>query len=552
MNFAKRWLAVTGHWLSLVWIGFGMTVRADFAAQLFPNGPSPYPGYGGEVRVGRVGERLLLSLRIDDPTRTDFRHVQLLGPDHEVVAVPLEPPTSYVDPAAPPGNPGWGHVDYSAFFELPPNSAAALLDGGWGVEVGEPGDGGSLSSRPLLPLARWIWRYPTPGNRGGREERALGIAYGAGHYVTLRTGATSSLLSSPEGLLWEAYALADLESPQAVAWVGDRFLAVGNIENSMLILSSTNGVAWSHRRFRTQPDDGILSEIAHQNGVYVIQGFVRYGRRTTGTVVLRSPDAEHWEARYDPVPSEVGRSAGHRNLIAGNGVFLRLAWTFVTTAGWPEVSTNGSDWVTPPPPARPLTSVAYGNGTFLAVDIDGKLMASREGRSWDPVGTTPASSSYVPVGFAGGAFFLPSDTGLAASLTGASWTVSHFPSNVVLTGVARGRETFCAAGYRVRVTPEAPAGPDDGAVIYQSGIPVPWATRVGRPRIDNAGKVWVAAQGTPGIPLGLQASTDLGTWTDLAVQPNPEGLVEFEFPLDHPTAGHSFYRARKVVSETVR
>ncbi|MBL9138951.1 MAG: hypothetical protein JNK85_23990 [Verrucomicrobiales bacterium] len=550
MNSAARLLVHSCHWLILVWIGLGMAVGADYSAQLFPNGPAPYRAYGGEVWIGRAGERLLIALRIGDPAQTGFHQVKLTGPNREVVTVPLEPPTAYVDPAAQPGSPGWGHVDYSAFFELPANAAVTLLAGSWLIEVGEPGGDGSLSSQPVLPLPEWAWRYPTPGNREPGEERAVGIAHGAGRYVTLMLGQMSSLSSSPDGLLWEEYSLAPAESPQTVAWVGDRFLAVGHIENSMLILSSTNGVTWSHRRLRTQPDDGLLSEIALQNGVYALQGFVRYGRRTTGTVVLTSRDAENWVAKYDPVPTQVGVSAGHRNLVAGNGVFLRLAWTFATTAGLPEVSTNGVDWLAAPGPVRQFTSVAFGNGTFLAIDIDGNLMASLDGRAWNRVGALPTPTPYVPMAFAGGAFFIPSGNELFASLTGASWSRSLFPSNVVVTTVARGQETFCAAGYRMRLTSEAPSGPDAGAVIYQSGAPVPWTTRVSRPRIDAAGRLWVAVQATPGNPVGLQVAADLGTWTDLAVQSNPEGIVDFEIPPENRTARYSVFRARKVEAGT--
>lgn len=115
--------------------------------------------------------------------------------------------------------------------------------------------------------------------------------------MALIVGGTPSLASSPDGVLWEVNALTTAESPQAVAWAGDRFLAVGNLGNSLLILSSSDGESWSRRRFVAQPDDGMLFEIAAQNGVYALQGFVRYGRRATGTVVLTSRDAEQWTAR---------------------------------------------------------------------------------------------------------------------------------------------------------------------------------------------------------------------------------------------------------------
>lgn len=524
-------------------MGLGLAVRGDYASQLFPNGPAPYPAYGGEVRLGPIGDRLLLSLRVDDPRQMDFHRIQFTSPDGEVVAVPLEPPTPFVDPVVPPGNPGWGHVDYSARFELPANTAAALLAGAWLAEVGEPGVDGSLSSRPFLPFAEWSWRFPIPGHRETRPERAVAIAHGAGRYVTLIIGGIPSLASSPDGVLWDVNALTPSESPQAVAWAGDRFLAVGNRGNSLLILSSTNGESWSRQRFVAQPDDGMLFEIAAQNGVYALQGFVRYGRRATGTVVLTSRDAEQWTAKYDPVPSELGISSGHRNLVAGNGVFLRLSWTFATTAGWPEVSTNATDWVAVARPTQPFTSVAFGNGTFLAIDVEGNVMTSFNGQSWTRMGSSPTPALYSTVGFAGGTFYLPSANGLAASIAGASWSWSYFPSNVVLTSVARGGGTFCGAGYRVALTAEGTTGPDVGPVIYQAGAPEPWLTRVGRPRRDAAGKLWIAAQATPGAPIGLQVSTNLETWVDSGVQANPEGIVEFEIPTNDRAGSQLMIRA---------
>ncbi|MCC7377145.1 MAG: hypothetical protein IT581_20960 [Verrucomicrobiales bacterium] len=545
MKSARRMGISTCLGWGLMVMGLGLAVRADYAAQLFPNGPAPYPAYGGEVRIGAIGESFLLSLRVDDPARVDFHQIQFTSNDRQVVTVLLGPPTPYVDPAAPPGNPGWGHVDYGARFELSASTAAALLAGSWLAEVGAPGADGSLSSRSMLPLAGWSWRFPTPGHREARSERTVAIAHGAGRYVALIVGGTPSLASSPDGLLWDVNALEPTESPQAVAWAGDRFLAVGNRGNSLLILSSTNGESWASRRFVAQPDDGMLSEIAFQNGMYALQGFVRYGRRTTGTVVLTSHDAEQWTAKYEPVPSELGISSGHRNLVAGNGVFLRLAWAFATTAGWPEVSTNATDWVASSRPTQPFTSVAFGNGTFLAIDVEGNVMSSVNGQSWNRMGSSPTPALYSTVGFAGGAFYLPSANGLAASIAGASWSWSYFPSNVVMISVARGGETFCGAGYRVVLTAEGTTGPDIGPVIYQAGAPEPWLTRLGRPRRDAAGKLWVAAQGAPGIPLGLQVSTNLETWAESGAQANPEGIVEFEIPTNDRAGSQLMIRARK-------
>lgn len=58
---------------------------------------------------------------------------------------------------------------------------------------------------------------------------------------------------------------------------------------------------------------------------------------------------------------------------------------------------------------------------------------------------------------AGGAFYLPSGNGLAASIAGAAWSWSYFPSNVVLTSVARGRDVL-----RGWVPGGADRGRDDG------------------------------------------------------------------------------------------
>lgn len=66
---------------------------------------------------------------------------------------------------------------------------------------------------------------------------------------------------------------------------------------------------------------------------------------------------------------------------------------------------------------------------------------------------------------------------------------------------------------------------------------------MGRPRRDAAGKLWVAAQGTPGISMGLQVSTNLQTWVDSGVQANPEGIVEFEIPTNDRAGSQLMIRA---------
>ncbi len=132
----------------------------------------------------------------------------------------------------------------------------------------------------------------------------------------------------------------------------------------------------------------------------------------------------------------------------GNGAFVAVAQGLTTAAAY---STNGGvTWTASTlPSSQSWTSVAYGNGAFVAVAYASTAVAysTNGGVTWT-ASTLPSSSDWNSVAYGNGAFVAVAQglTTAAAYSTngGVTWTASTLPSSQSWNSVAYGNGAFVA------------------------------------------------------------------------------------------------------------
>ncbi len=195
-----------------------------------------------------------------------------------------------------------------------------------------------------------------------------------------------------------------------------------------VLLTSTDGESWS-----TQPlPDGIQ----YAGGVIYAAGqFVAAGG--SGNGIATSSDGLDWTVSAPGV---------ELNSVAyGNGTFVAVG-----PRGAVLTSANGASWL----PAssgstQNLAAVAFGNGRFVATNAaaagKGSVLVSTDGVHWTPAEAGTAYNQAVT--FGDGRFVVAgSGTSVATSTDGSAWTEAPLGSYANLLGIAYGAGRFVAVG----------------------------------------------------------------------------------------------------------
>jgi hypothetical protein len=155
-----------------------------------------------------------------------------------------------------------------------------------------------------------------------------------------------------------------------------------------------------------------MMDMAYQNGIYVM-----------GTVrdVLRSTNGLQWTPVFP---------LGCVSICNGNGKFIGILGN--TTLQ----SADGITWQTnAAPTTNQLNSIAFGNGTFVAVGTRGTILSSPNGTDWTHRGIQ-TNVSFLKVIFAKNTFIAGGNNLLSESSDGVQW-VSQMPLFKFPTGYVR-------------------------------------------------------------------------------------------------------------------
>jgi hypothetical protein len=205
-----------------------------------------------------------------------------------------------------------------------------------------------------------------------------------------------------------------------ITWGNGLFVAVGP---AGALYTSPDGVNWTSR---TSSFGSVEIYTANYgNEIWVATG-------ASGDIAT-STDAITWTQRS----SGFDAAAAIYEAVYSKEQNLWVAIANASGAGEIATSTNGTTWTmrTSPFGASGIYGVAFGNGVWVAVGLDGKTATSPDGISWtlNPTLFSPGASIFV-VAFVDGVFYTAGAGGnLATSTDGINWTIrnSSFGSSTI-------------------------------------------------------------------------------------------------------------------------
>lgn len=169
--------------------------------------------------------------------------------------------------------------------------------------------------------------------------------------------------------------------------------------------------------------------------------------------------------------SHVPFSSTWESVAYGNGTFVAVNRNGDDEAVY---SLDGVTWNRSTLPAKyRLEGLAFGNGKFVAVDNGtNQAIYSTDGINWTAT-TLPASASWQDVAYGGGKFVAISSSDKAAySTDGVAWTAATMPSDDNWNVVAYGDGKFVALIDDYRGDSHAAAYSTDGVTWVASTVPV--------------------------------------------------------------------------------
>lgn len=204
------------------------------------------------------------------------------------------------------------------------------------------------------------------------------ITFGNGLFIAV---AGTSAATSTDGITWTARSLPGAAG--AVAFGNGRFVTVVSGNNNTA--SSTNGISWTASSHNCGSGIGCGGAIAYGNGLFVSVG----GQGATST-----SDGTNWTNRTTP-------STGLTGISYGNGRFIAFSTGHVLS-----ISNNGIDW-TSYENTNFCCSVKksdFGNGLFIFVEFDkSSAWTSLDGATWT-ARTLPSVRKWSSVAYGNGIF----------------------------------------------------------------------------------------------------------------------------------------------------
>jgi hypothetical protein len=273
------------------------------------------------------------------------------------------------------------------------------------------------------------------------------VAFGADRFVAV--GNAGTILTSPDGSSWARRESGTTNNLAGVGYGAGQYLAVG--EGGTILVSPDAG-HWAPRDSGLgYPED--FNAVVYGNGTYFIGGY---------SGLLSSTNTQTWHYTLG-----FGYLA---DAVFANGLFgaVERTWagTFTNAVFWGNYS--GIDyWITEGFSTNlnvlggaNLTGVTFGEGKFVAVsDLDGAFVVSNDGTNWVS-GKAPTFSSLSSVAYGNGLFVAVGKAGaLLTSSDGESWRREAAGNSGWFLSAAYGNSTYVVAGAAARL--------DDGTLVQR-------------------------------------------------------------------------------------
>lgn len=241
--------------------------------------------------------------------------------------------------------------------------------------------------------------------------------------------------------------------------VAELFIGVANTTYAK---SSTDGVTWTARTLPTSS----WYNLAYGNDIVVA-----ISNTTNGSTAASSIDGITWVTRSI---SAAGTGRGWYGCSFGNGIFVATTGGGSTTLA--ASSTDGISWTSRTIDSGDWRSVAYGNGTFIAIGYNSNsTQLSIDGINWTSGSTLPYVSNWIDITFdqSLNRFVAISNTSGTISAysddNGLTWTESTLPTTTTWRSIcSNGSGKFVAVSNQNATY----AAYSDGGIIW-SGSTLP-------------------------------------------------------------------------------
>ena len=348
---------------------------------------------------------------------------------------------------------------------------------------------------PASAAAGDTWTVQTSGVTANLN----GVCYGGSTFVAV--GANGTILTSSNGTSWinrtttNSAATGGVEL-KAVCFGNGMFMAVGV---GGKVITSSDGITWAAKVSETDAlatDD--LVAVAYGNNK-----FVALGKNSAGGYIYTSTDnGSNWGQTYS--------YSGYflYGICYGNSQFVVVGdldfINFDKEYGLVLVSADGQTWgdCKTDMAAQSFTSVCYGGTTYVAADIESRILKSSDptdAAKWDNRGWQDTDyssfnavcyggSTYVTVGF-NGHIYISSD--------GSVWTSKTSNTSNALNSVCYGSTTFVTVGL-------------GGTIVSSAGVVAPTAQTItfANPGAQNYGTTpTLTATASSGLAVSFTSDT---------------------------------------------
>lgn len=246
------------------------------------------------------------------------------------------------------------------------------------------------------------------------------VAYGNGKFVAISESVSAY---STDGVTWSLSSLPASAAWNILTYGGGMFVA-GCFDN---MIYSTDGINWSTASL--VPPAAYRASIAYREPGDGLGYFLVINQNGS---LMTSTDGNIWNSTSSSFPS----TSNYSPL-----VWAQDKYKFVTIRnGYSMYSTDGLSWTVADNVSGYFFSMAYGNGTFVAVGEYGSLAYSQNGINWTSVSMPDAGQvngtifSYS-ITYGNGKFIAPVNAfngstyinAFIVSTDGISWTVEYTP-----------------------------------------------------------------------------------------------------------------------------
>lgn len=214
------------------------------------------------------------------------------------------------------------------------------------------------------------------------------VAFSGEKFVALAKNG-SSVYTSSNGTTWETASASAAPNMADMAYGGGKFVAVGAAGKGCV---SGDGTSWT--TFTLNEADNFKA-VAYGNN-----GFLALGAKGS---VYKSENGTSWEKK-------AGHSVtSYKQIASGGGKFVAVGDSGAS------VSTDGKEWARSWG-SKPLVGVVFGKDRFVAVGDSGTLVSSADGVSWNDHSVTDAV--FTSVAFGNGVFIAGGrEAGKAAAMS---------------------------------------------------------------------------------------------------------------------------------------